>query len=103
MDCYSCKHRGTVPGSVHSSCRHSSTKAFSDDPIMAIMAMLARGSIGTEFAEANGVKLNSTGVRNGWANWPLNFDPIWIDECPLFEEKPHESNGRNISKPTIYD
>jgi hypothetical protein len=33
------------------------------------------------------VKLNEHGVKNGWADWPLNFDPVWVEDCKFFEEK----------------
>ena len=33
------------------------------------------------------VSLNDHGVKNGWANWPLNFDPVWVEECLLYNEK----------------
>ncbi len=35
--------------------------------------------------EESAIKLNPHGVKNGWANWPIDFDPIWVDEC-LFHE-----------------
>lgn len=30
-----------------------------------------------------GVHQHPHGVRNGWAQWPLQFDTIWIDSCKL--------------------
>lgn len=27
------------------------------------------------------VQVNDHGFNNGWASWPFNFDPIWIDSC----------------------
>lgn len=29
------------------------------------------------------IKINEHGAKNGWAEWPLDFDPIWIEECVL--------------------
>ena len=26
-------------------------------------------------------KVNMYAFRKGWATWPVNFDPIWIEEC----------------------
>ena len=26
------------------------------------------------------------GVRNGWFEWPVNFDPIWLESCTGFEK-----------------
>lgn len=33
------------------------------------------------------VQLNQIGVQRGWANWPHNFDPVWIISCNSFKEK----------------
>jgi len=57
--CYKCEYRGSIPGDCHSQCRNLTAE----------------------------VKLDSHGVKNGWAWWPLNFDPIWVNECKGFKEK----------------
>jgi hypothetical protein len=33
------------------------------------------------------VELNPNGISNGWANWPLDFDPVWVDSCKFYSEK----------------
>lgn len=33
------------------------------------------------------VLLNEVGVRGGWATWPIDFDPTWVEQCLLFEKK----------------
>jgi hypothetical protein len=33
------------------------------------------------------IKGDPHGIRNGWFNWPYNFDPIWLENCNGFEEK----------------
>lgn len=33
------------------------------------------------------VELNPHGVKNGWASWPLDFDPIWVEKCQCFRDK----------------
>ena len=84
MDCYSCKFRGSVPGDTHSECNHEATKKWksSGDILLKILT----GDISfIAMAKESGIKLNPNGVKLGWASWPLNFDPIWVDECPLFE------------------
>jgi hypothetical protein len=59
MNCYECKHRRDLPGNCHSRC--------------------ANGE-----AEVVG---NAHGVRNGWFFWPINFDPVWLQNCTGFEKK----------------
>jgi len=59
-ECYSCVHRGAVPGSAHISCTNPSDE----------------------------VKGDLHGRRNGWFMYPHNFDPVWkLDMCPNFEQK----------------
>ena len=33
------------------------------------------------------VKGDSHGIKSGWFNHPLNFDPVWLDECDGFTPK----------------
>lgn len=57
--CYSCIHRKDVFYSHHSECS-------------------------SKTAEVTGVV---HGIKNGWFFWPLDFDPIWVNECDGYEEK----------------
>ena len=59
-ECFFCKHRGSVPGSAHISCKKP-------DPVMT----------GDEY-----------GIRSGWFFYPINYDPVWkTKKCSNFEEK----------------
>ena len=58
-NCYECKHRRTLFYSAHSGCAKP-------DPNM----------VGVEY-----------GIKNGWFNYPSNFDPVWVDVvCANFEK-----------------
>lgn len=83
MDCYSCKFRGTVPGSAHSSC-----SALPEDIAMPIFISLALNHpiAGLE----KYIDINKHGIQNGWANYPVDFDPIWIKSCSFYEKKNEE-------------
>lgn len=61
-DCYKCIHRRILVGDAHSLCTNMDAK----------------------------VQGNSHGVQRGWFMWPFNFDPIWLDQCDGFKEKPAE-------------
>jgi len=37
------------------------------------------------------VKGNPQGVRNGWFNWPWNFDPVWLESCDGWEARDQPS------------
>lgn len=57
--CYGCVYRRSVPGSAHSSC--------------------SKGNALTEF--------DAHGVANGWAMWPIDFDPAWLNSCDSYIPK----------------
>lgn len=78
-NCYACIHRQKVPGSVHSSCRHP---AAGGEKIVQMVKVYQPPASTATLA----VKLNEYGVRTGYAFWPENFDPIWVDECGSFEQ-----------------
>ena len=64
IDCYKCKYRKSIPGDAHSSCTNLRAK----------------------------VKGNEYGRREGWFMWPINFDPVWLEECDGFEKNEELAN-----------
>src|ERR1700704_56999 len=92
-DCYECKHRGEVPGSAHSRCHHPvMTGGENKNPMAELMSIF--GSVGrcapvidVDTAVQLGIKANMHGIRNGWFQWPYNFDPTWLEECKGFEAR----------------
>jgi len=78
-DCYKCIHRGTVAGSVHSSCHHP--KVDSDKFMKEALLVLLGGE------NYLGVTAEQYGIDGGWFMWPLNFDPRWLKTCNGFEVK----------------
>lgn len=84
-NCYKCAFRQDVPGSAHSSCIVGCGSA---SPILAWVAF-------TKMPDKDiGVKGNPHGIANDWCNWPIDFDPTWIEECKYFREvKQGVNNG----------
>ena len=85
-NCYGCKFRGTIPGSAHSCCTVLRAVVSNPDaPTIMLEAQIAAGQLGLVDKTTGDslIKLNEHGVRNGWADWPLNFDPIWVESCPF--------------------
>jgi len=80
-NCYKCKHRGSVPGSTHSSCKHPGN-SVSGGGIFDYFI-----NIKSNFENAD--KLNITadrhGVEMGWFFWPADFDPVWLLNCDGFD------------------
>jgi hypothetical protein len=62
--CYTCGYRGEVAGSAHKSCRFRWTSSMRHLPTA-----------------------NPHGIKNGWFNFPIDFDPVWIEgQCEGYEE-----------------
>lgn len=84
-NCYECKHRRAIPGNAHSSCAHP------------FLADLAKANPNFELARLVGLPVPMTiefegkripltlfseyAVQSGWAAWPFNFDPVWLQFC----------------------
>ena len=87
-NCYNCKFRGTVPGSAHSRCNVLSSTCSDDSKVFELEIMLSTHRVQLTNKETGEplVKLNDHGIRNGWASWPIDFDPVWVEGC-VFETK----------------
>lgn len=81
-NCYKCKWRGNVPGNTHSCCRHPNLNDAGEDMITGTIAMANLSNF-----EKFGIRANPHGIKKGWFWWPINFDPIWLENCNAFETK----------------
>lgn len=82
-NCYNCKYRGTVPGDAHSCCNHP---AIDNNPPGQTMIMSLLGVASTAQQELN-IKANAHGVQSCWFFWPVNFDPVWLENCDGYTPK----------------
>ena len=93
-NCYKCAYRGSIPGNAHSKCLHPKIKLATEDPLLEIFSIIgSRGlsslgiNLGDGLGDLLGVTGNEHGIKGGWFNWPINFDPGWLNTCNGFEEK----------------
>lgn len=95
-NCYECKWRGDVAGSCHSCCNHPKVKPTRDEPLNAVLALMAAVGRVSSLPIDNplGVEGNRHGIRNGWFCWPMNFDPVWLESCNGFEGKEVKDNEK---------
>jgi len=77
-NCYECKFRGNVPGDAHSCCKYPGNKTGLFDYF---------SPENRDNAEALKIRGNQHGVRSGWFIWPVNFDPVWLENCDGFVSK----------------
>lgn len=91
-NCYNCKYSGTVPGSAHLTCNVAGT-----DLLTKMMVMTkCRNSEPLVIQYGNGeqkaaLKLNIHGIKNGWCDFPVQFDPIWVEFC-IFHTLKNKTN-----------
>jgi hypothetical protein len=81
-DCYRCLYRGSIPGDEHSCCKHPDLNGVTNDQIQAI-------------ADKFKIKADYHAIKNGWFNWPSNFDPVWLTNCEGFISKDGEDGTRS--------
>jgi len=85
-----CVHQRGIPGDCHIECAYpiikdNITELFSD----VFRILDGRGGPRctlNSIMKQMGVRGDETGIKNGWFNWPFNFDPMWLICCAKFEE-----------------
>lgn len=89
-DCYKCKWKKDIIGDVNISCHHPVFKEIYENPMLILLGVFASvGRTPPMQIQDKNIKVvgNLHGIEHGWFNHPLNFDPVWLDECNGFEEK----------------
>lgn len=83
IDCNSCSFKRNVPGDCHISCVHPVVNENGNDMKVLLGIMSSGGQL---FAQQLGFTFSPHAVSSGWANYPLNYDPIWMSgSCKLRE------------------
>ena len=85
-NCYTCRHRGEIPGDCHSRCLHPAIGQQNDNPFGAMVDMMRGRTV--DAAKALNIRGNPIGIKRGWFFWPANFDPTWLENCDGYEAKP---------------
>ena len=85
--CYKCEYRGDIPGDAHSCCEHPKIK---EDPTATFFGIMGIGGGSRWAADDLNIRANPHGVKKGWFSWPVNFDPVWLENCDGFKEKINE-------------
>lgn len=88
FDCWTCEYRGDVAGSAHSSCEHPVNLKHPIPPMMKLGMIMSGGSMPPMYPIKNPLKIkgNEQGIRGGWFGYPLNFDPIWLENCEGYKK-----------------
>ena len=90
-NCYECKWRADIGHwDCHSKCIHLDIGG----EIMGLA--MAAGVI--KWPPKMNVSGNKHGIKNGWFNFPANFDPVWLETCNGFERKEVEKSNEYAVK-----
>jgi hypothetical protein len=87
--CYVCKWRRNIMGDAHSRCVHPLVAVFTQTGLGEIASLLNKalgGSVPQSIIDHFQIFANYHGIKNGWFNWPFNYDPVWLTRCDKFEE-----------------
>jgi len=95
---YKCKFRGTVPGSVHSSCNAISDVCTDKAQAKNLEFLLAFGGQEILVNGKSAVDLDPHGIRNVWASWPIDFDPTWVRSCAFYKSKESKNEIRTATE-----
>lgn len=80
-NCYNCQWMSRLPGTAHITCRNPLVVQIGGIAMLLLMTQMPQ-----EFRQALGFSANQHGFNNGWFDWPLLYDPVWMEgECKLFE------------------
>ena len=99
-NCYECQYKGNNPGDAHIRCLHPLNKTTTDDPLANVLGILGgvgRGDVFAIYPEALNIKANPHGIKNGWFNYPINFDPCWLENCDGFKPKEKKDGDSKMS------
>ena len=97
-DCYQCIHRRASQFTAHSACHHPKIRKVENIGKLMMSWLQCANRLGVESVECEPepglrVKGSAHGIRNGWFGHPLDFDPVWLEGCSVFEPKKEEANG----------
>lgn len=87
--CYNCKYRKNLDYSAHSQCIHPLMGGEQNNIVG--LALYLNGF--------NPLKIKGSqhGIENGWFMYPINFDPVWLENCIGFKEKQMEVSDENAT------
>ena len=93
MNCHQCIYKKYVPGDAHIQCIHPELEK-PGELINTISSIFAPES--NPVAKKLNITMNQHGIRNGWCSWPMNFDPIWINNCQGFTTNEQKEINQNL-------
>lgn len=80
--CVECPFKQSIPGDCHVACGHP---VANGERQMMLLMMVMTGQLST-IEKALGLTINPHGAASGWANFPVNYDPIWVTgTCSMLE------------------
>lgn len=80
--CVECPFKQSIPGDCHVACGHP---VANGEHQLTILSLVFSGQASL-LQEAFGLTISQHAINNGWADFPMNFDPIWVTgTCSMLE------------------
>ena len=103
MNCHDCKYVGDVPGASHRCCNFLKEMLDPKEANLMEMGYIAKAVeiviTNSEGEKRPAIKLVQQGVEGGWCMYPVNFDPVWIEDCVFFKDiNSYEESEEDSSK-----
>ena len=80
-----CLYQKSIQWNTHIRCVNpmiGPQNGFGD--MLSIMNRAPKGILHSMAAKKLGIAGSAHGIKEGWFNWPYNFDPTWLDNCDGF-------------------
>lgn len=86
-NCHDCIWSRKLPGSVNLLC--TITKVIDPDDWCGLARKIVKGEVSLVHKDTNEpmITICEQAKSLGWANWPIDFDPVWIEDCQYFADK----------------
>lgn len=82
-NCHSCQFKKSIPGNAHISCGHPEINHRGINLLIFGQVLVGNGNI---LKDHLGFTFNPRGVQSGWCNFPMEYDPIWLEgDCNLIQ------------------
>lgn len=91
-DCHKCIWSKKILGSINLSC--CITKIIDPENPYGLACKIAKGEVNLVHKDTNEPMITiceqakSLQAKSlGWANWPIDFNPVWVEDCQYFVDK----------------
>ena len=84
-NCYKCRFRKQLPGDSHSRCDFIREASGNHQDSQLLELEIAAGTKEMLINKQPITVFNKAGIEKGYVIWPINYDPIWLEKCQIWD------------------